>query len=301
MRTTTILLLAAGAALAACGSGAPDAADAPPPGPDAQPGDPFAPPMGSIVITEQRGNWSGQDEPAAGTSITLIDGPRDPFHHEVSRTGECRLLAYTPGNCPGVCDGICTSDGCLPWPRLLDAGAITVTGTSAPLTFMHDEINGRYYPGAVPVDLFEPGATITASAEGGPDLAAFALSTTAPAALETSVPSPLPLSHADDVELRWTPASDGAVMLRISSANTSHGVPYAAIIECASPDDGLITVPGAFVAELGVVYGDPCLVGNECPPATLTRYRRGATTTAAGEVELWAATERVFYVRHDAP
>jgi hypothetical protein len=282
----------------ACGGGD----DPDPPVPDAAPGDPFAPPTGTILIAEQRGNFTGQDVPASAVSATITDGPRSPRNTETERRGECRLLKYLPAPCPEPCDGVCTVDGCILYPRGLDAGSIEVTGTHDPISLWFEPVTGRYRTDPYPIELFDADAELHAVSAGGDDVPAFALAVRTPAALETTIASPFALAAADDAELQWTAGgADTQVFLTISDGNLGHGGPYPTIIECASPDDGSIIVPGAFVAELGVLDGTPCFVGNECPPAVLTRYRRASVATTRGEIELWAATERVFYVTHAPP
>lgn len=279
--------------VAACGGSHTDDPDA---RPDATPGDPFVDPVGTIVVAEQDGQWDGQAGPAAAIQVTLA-APH-PFQIETARTGECRLLEYQPASCPIQCDGVCTQAGCIPWPTPLDAGTITITGTAAPHQLQRDPASGMYWSGALPTDLFADGATITASASGGADLAGFSLSAVAPAPIAIDgLTRPLELPLAADYDVTWTAGTDAAVRLTLTSPNGGHGLPYDTIIECASPDDGVITVPGAFLAALGHVYGGPCLVGHECPPSTLTRYH---TAIATNGIALRVATETVFYVRHDA-
>ena len=299
MRIASMTLLVA----AACGGGPADPgldAGDDGSGPDAPPGDPFGSTVGEALVVEHRGSWSGADEPTSAVSATIVDGPRAPFHREVAREGECRLLRYEPATCPPPCDGICTVDGCIAFPTHLDAGAtLTLAGTLAPLALDRDDVSHQYWLTSVPpADLFSPGASIELSGPGGADVPAFTVATTAPPPLITPIVSPTPLADVD-TELAWTPDTGGGlVFLTISSANAGHGAPYDAIIECASPDDGTITVPGAFIATLGDLSGFACLVGHECPPATLVRYHRGTTTTPAGTLTLRAASGRLFFVSH---
>jgi hypothetical protein len=298
MRSTTILTVLLGAACGGGGAAGPDAGDDT--GPDAAPGDPFGSTTGEALVVEYRGDWNGDDEPTSAVSVTIADGRRAPFHRETAREGECRLLRFEPAPCQSPCDGVCTSEGCVAFPTHLDAGAtLSITGTSTPLSVDHDDVTHQYWLTSVPpVDLFTPGTALELAGPGGADVPAFAVATTAPAPLVTPIVSPLSLIDAD-TELTWTPEpAGGAVFLTISSANVGHGAPYDAVIECASPDDGSVTVPGAFIAALGDLSGFPCLVGHECPPATLVRYHRGTTATPAGTVTLRAAAGRLFYVSH---
>jgi hypothetical protein len=288
MRWSVALVL-----VAACGGGS--SSDDPDARPDSAPGDPFAEPAGTILVSEQDGTWNGDPGPASAIAATLSD--YHPFQRETARTGECRLLEYQPASCPTPCDGVCTMSGCVAWPTPLDAGTITITGTHDPHELQRDTINGQYWSGALPPELFDAGATITASAAGGADFAAFSLSARAPDPIDADITRPLDLPLADDFDVHWTSAGDTSVRLSLVASNGGHGLPYDAIIECVSPDDGTITVPGAFLSALGHIYGAPCLVGHECPPSTLTRYH--AATSPSGVV-LRVATEVVFYVRHDA-
>jgi hypothetical protein len=288
--------------LAGCGGGSGDPgvdAGDDTAGPDALPGDPFTATLGEALVVEHRGSWSGADEPTSAVSVTIVDGARSPFHRETARDGECRLLRYEPATCPTPCDGICTADGCIAFPAHLDAGTtLSLTGTLSPLAFDRDDVSHQYWLTSVPpVDLFTPGASLTLSAPGGADVPAFTVTTTAPPPLVTPIVSPTPLTDAD-TDVTWTPDDGGPVFLTISSANAGHGAPFDSIIECASPDDGTITVPGAFIATLGDLSGFACLVGHECPPATLVRYHRGTTPTPAGTITLRAAAGRLFYASH---
>jgi hypothetical protein len=295
MRATSAILI-----LAACGGGGSDGPDGPP-GPDAAPGDPFADRIGTLFVAEQDGLWDGSPGATSAVRVTLEAGNGHPFHHEVGRQGECRHLDWEVGSCPIVCDGVCTSTGCVPWPVPLDAGTITFTGTHAPIEILRDTVSGRYYhAGALPAELFDAGATITAIAAGGPDLDGFALSAPAPDPIAATIDRPLELPHADDIAIEWTAGGgDASVLLTLTSPNAGHGAPYETIIECASADDGLITVPGSYIEALGSISGTPCLVGHECPPSTLSRYRATRIESPAGDIELRVATELVFFVRHD--
>jgi len=287
--------------VAACGGGG-EGDDGGDDGGDDDGGDPFEPEMGTIAIAEQLGNWSGEAEPGAAATIRFVDGERFPYHREAGREGECRLLRWEPASDCGACEGVCTADGCVAWPVELDAGTLEIDGLNEAVTVVRDDYTGGYFYSPTAADVFAAGAAITARGDGGADVPAFEVTATAPLPLVTAIESPLELPHDTAFELTWTPDDpETRVHLTISSPNAGHGAPFDTIIECASPDDGAITIPGAYALALGVMSGRPCLVGHECPPSTLTRYRAARTTTDAGAVELWLAAERVFYVSHDAP
>lgn len=292
-----VVVVGVGVGVGGCGGGG--TAGDPDARPDSAPGDPFAEPAGTILVSEQDGTWNGDPGPASAIQATLSD--YHPFQRETARMGECRLLEYQPASCPTPCDGVCTMSGCVAWPTPLDAGTITITGTHDPHELQRDAVNGQYWSGALPLELFDAGATITASAAGGADFAAFSLSARAPEPIDADITRPLELPLADDFDLHWVAGGESGVSVRLSlvAPNGGHGLPYDAIIECVSPDDGTITVPGAFLAALGHIYGAPCLVGHECPPSTLTRYHASTSSSSSG-ITLRVATEVVFYVRHDA-
>jgi hypothetical protein len=279
-------------AIAACG-GTSDGDDSSlPDGPPG--GDPFVDRTGLVEVAEQIGNWAGDPIPVSELRIRITDGDRWPFHRETARRGECRLLEFVPASCPINCDFACTVDGCIPFPLHLDAGTLSITGTLAPVTAEREPTTGRYYPTtAPPDDFFDAGASIALDAPGGADVAAIHAVVQAPPPLVTDLVSPLALAD-NDTAIAWTPAAGGDVFLTIASANRGHGAPYDAVIECASSDDGEITVPGNFIAALGDLSGFPCLVGHECPPAVLSRY----AAAIASDVEFRVAAERVFYVMH---
>jgi hypothetical protein len=269
---------------------------------DVDPTPVFDEPFGSIRVIESRASPGGGVPEMAGAVVARFSPEgHHPYHTETMRDGACRMLEYRPGLCPD-CDGICVApDRCVGFPEFLSAGDLTLTGLAIDLTIPFDpDVYPYYWPGPLPAELFTDGAPVEVTSSGA-DVPGFVASTTAPVELDADLDEPYPLVDGADVTLTW-PAPDPAsrIRLTIASPNGGHGAPYDAIIECDAPDLGALVIPRAMIEALPLITGMPCIVGNECPPAQLLRYRRAvAPIPPHGDVELMVGSERQFYVMHD--
>lgn len=130
----------------------------------------------------------------------------------------------------------------------VDAGAVAISGTSAPIAMSFaagDGYDGAFLPDD---ELFVGGETITASAPGA-DGPAFTLSATAPTAVTITTPAwpagqdALTVTRASGFAFTWTGASAGSVVANLSNASQSIGM------SCAFPAaDGAATLPAEALA-----------------------------------------------------
>jgi hypothetical protein len=184
------------------------------------------------------------------------------------------------------------------------AGTLTVSGLLAAPTLVWDMYTGYYPDGALPGDLFAAGDAVEAAAPGdafpGFDLSAAGVATMES---ETITADPLVLSDSADLVVHWTPGDDpeARVWLSISTTNQAHGLPPDAILECDIADVGELVVPKELVAAMPDFRTEGVCVAVDCPPSLLARYRRGAATGSAGEVDLVVESTIEFYAQHGAP
>ena len=213
--------------------------------------DPNAPTL-EIVVAESTSPTLG-----AGSAYATASNP--PFTEPVSPdrivVGDC---AYVPETLPVPCEPECVApehcglDGaCHPQVQKLDAGTITIEGlkvgvTLEPLT-QYLYYTATYTPGEpADGDLFEPGATITASSQGGANVGPFQVSTTGVATLVTPLPCELAPKAGEDLVVTWEPAQGSPVRFEMRSGN--HGDQFSRIV-CEAPDTGSLTVDGALLAK----------------------------------------------------
>ena len=307
-----VVLVACGGDRAALDAAALDANNATPRDAPA-PGEPHfdtGPRRGRIEVMHVRGT-SGQVRPAElqavvsaqPTSAQVVFYGRIGVMHwqaETARVGECRLLEPVPAFC-SACAGLCVStEVCEPYPTYGRAGDLTFTGlTTSPFTLAQlSSVDPLWYAsqGELGTDAFAPDATITVRAPGD-TVPGLEVSSGAVPPLLDQLPVPLELSDSADVRVAWTPAGgDARVRLRLNSNNVGHGRPYLAIIECDSMDDGEIVVDRRLIERFPVTIEVGGCEGSDCPPSTLTRYRRAAVDIEGTPVELVVGARRDFYI-----
>lgn len=290
-------------ALAACGDDPGVPVDAPSEdAPDA--GTPRAR-IGWVDIYEDRFLYEDGTGPMESrrsqVTAQFFQGRPPSFHHQTMAAGACVLREYTPSLCDPACtDGLCVQpDVCEPWPQLISAGRLTVTGLETAVTI--DPQSGYYYPpGVLPADLFDDAARVTASLAGA-DLPAMSLATDAVPALAAAIPNAgITLEPGQDHTIHWTPAGTGRIRVTLNSNNQGHGHPYLAIIECDADDDaGQLTIASALVDAFPETRAWRVCAGSDCPPSTLRRYRRAESPVGADQaVELMVASQISFGVEH---
>jgi hypothetical protein len=234
--------------LAACGDDSPTAMpDANAPQPDAAV-DAFAVRKeGQVVIMEGR-----SPDPSATAVASFVDG---------------RLLVP-----------IATADGCDVFDNTpassLDAGSITITGTSTPLTLVQ-EAAGKVYTTtqSVPDDLFSPAATLTVTATGG-TVPAFTGGVTAPAPLDSLV-IPSSISRATPATITWTAGSGNEVWVLVAALNGA-----ARGMLCRTTDSGSFTLTEAAIAQLPATTTEVSLL--------VYRVKKTVVTAGSWDVMLYA-------------
>ena len=261
-----------------------------------------APPRFDFQISESR-NSDGESELYDGSSVIGTAFEQDPtlFQSEAMRSGECRLLSFTPANCTPFCDGICASENvCEPFPTFASVGALSITGLreQVPLT----EFDGRYSPANTPAtDLFDPLADIELTAAGGSGIAGFSLVARGVEPMVSNIGHFLTLEDGGDLDVSWTPAGGSdRVRLVLRSANAAHGMPLNHIVECDSPDDGSIAIPQAMVEILPNTFPSLFCVSVDCPPSELSRYTVGEATVDGSSAQLVVEHKLTFPLSHNA-
>jgi hypothetical protein len=202
----------------------------------------------------------------------------------VMEAGGCRL--YTRRNL--FCDPPCAGDTtcgeqrqCIQSPTGRNAGTVSITGLSAPVTMMPSPLGRRYDFTTLPHPGFAPSADIRLRATGG-DVAAFSLRGwgVSPLALQTEAPV---LDAGKDLVLAWTPGPAGPAHVVSELKLDQHG-PTGAMLVCDGPDEGMATIPGAVIDAL-VALG-----ATGIPKITVARRTVNATDLASGCVELLVST-----------
>jgi hypothetical protein len=163
-----------------------------------------------------------------------------------------------------------TADGCLTMANApaasLSAGAITITGTTEPLTLTQPSAGEVYVPdGDPPTNLFEPGATLTVAAAGDA-VPAFTGTVVAPVPL-ADVVFPVALSRASSATVTWTADTAPAMWLLVNSATATEDA-----MLCRTTDTGSFTLTPAALA----------LLPTPVTKVSIAIYRLDETMVAAG-------------------
>lgn len=299
------LALAFTLAAAACGdaSSTPDAAT------DAQAidGGVDYQPLGTLNILEDR--WispsDGTSAPRSTVQGFFLSAPPLRWHTVENQGPDCVLRRFVPSSCTPVCTGdeVCVvGNTCQVAPDLASAGRLTVTGLTAPVTI--DPV-GKYYAAetVLPDDLFAPDATITASFAGAA-LPAMTMSRRGVEPLVADLGRYRVLEAGRAHTITWTPAStdDSRVKLVLNANNRGHGAPYEAIIECDVLDRlGSLSVPVEMIDAFPATEPWEVCAGSDCPPSTLTRYRRDIVDVPGGQAYLVVGSRISFGIQHAAP
>jgi hypothetical protein len=261
---------------------------------------------GEITAHESQLGEDGYQNRTVWGSI-VEERPR--FHRLEMEEGSCRFWSWSVQTCDD-CEGICDAEGsCVPYPTQLSAGTLTVSGLVDGSVTMAPSEYGYYPEQGFPDDLYEPGAAISASFAGGPDLMAFELEARGVDPIEIDLVDggselgdrdALRLEDGSDLTLSWAPARPGTrVLLEIKSENQGHGLPIDALIECEGPDTGSLTVPRAMVEAFPLKGYAYICVGRDCPFSTLTRYTWDRASVSGVEVELRVEHRREFIAVHE--
>ena len=202
---------------------------------------------GGVLMTRRT-----QPDGVAGPSsigIRLNDRPPIPHHLLMEEVGACQYWFINP--LPPACDPPCEAytqwcgegNVCNPWPKRLSAGTVDIEGLSLPVSVTPDETGWYTVPGGLPADLFEQGATISATFAGSPEYAAFEGQTSGVGEFALSVELPYLMEDGKDNVLTWTPTADDSVV-ELAIQTGWHGNPPTDIIWCTAPEsDGQIVIP----------------------------------------------------------
>jgi hypothetical protein len=213
----------------------------------------------------------------------------------VDREGDCAIYHNPmPGLCEECSDGACTPDGiCTPWPREIDAGAITISGLDLDLAFLWDAERASYRPEPEVIgDLFADGDMITVEAAGG-DHPPFLLEARGVADLAEPIEM-IELVDEADFPLRWT-ADGGGARIELALRVGWHGVPYEAMLLCNTADDGELDIPRGLIAQMPPAGG----VGLFPWPSELTRLSRSIVEGPNGTIELVVGSAAAIWFTHD--
>jgi len=221
------------------------------------------------------------------------DGP-NPFElAAVVEDGSCAFYGWDHiPNCDPPCESpeYCTlDDECLPYPDLVSAGTLTVTGTDPPLEIEPDT-GPDYSTGAAMPYLYEAGAELTLSAPGSDAVDPFELTV-------AGVGGPMDPRHltvfmvpGEDLLVEWTPAevpSDARMEVGFS---IDHHALIGGYARCDVPDaDGQVTVPASITDAL---FG----TGAHPENGDLVRYTRTAVETNLGCAEWISYTDGFIHV-----
>ncbi|HUS66773.1 MAG TPA: hypothetical protein VMZ28_19685 [Kofleriaceae bacterium] len=291
----TLLILLAGCGGDDDGGATPDGGD-----------DPAADGGGGDRVTDYVPNRVGSIELVEDGSIgtTAIAALRDkaqlPTASLLASQGECEIWTHplAQASCDPPCaDGYCAAtDECVPFPVLVDAGTITVTGLTEALSFASGEFGYQPDPEFPPEDLFAADAVITAEAAGA-DADGFTLEAqgvpTLVADLDLEFDTTLVLEDGVDREIRWTAEDAGTIQLGVQVG--WHGAAYEALLLCEADDDGSLTIPGGLVTQFPRASN-----GMEQHASWIARITRDTVTIDGGPVELVVASQvRIPQLRHD--
>jgi hypothetical protein len=216
---------------------------------------------------------------AVGGAVASGVAPED-VPEMVSQEGDCRVLRRRNLFCNPPCgaDTTCGEGGaCIPRPTGLNAGTISITGLSAPVTMMPGQIGRHYDFVGLPPPGFQPGAAVLLQASGA-EVAPFVLQGRGIAALE--VPGDkLLLEPGKPFEVKWTAGPPGPARIALQIAIDQHGLSHASL-QCDVPDQGAATI-GAGLIDALIAQGT-----SGFPKLTAIRRTADTATVAHGCVEL---------------
>ncbi len=235
-----------------------------------------------IELTESRSAEAGTVAPYASVYNPWSS---DGAWVEALRVGDCVFNEALLETCDPPCElpDVCQVDGtCAPPVARRSAGPIEVTGLTSALLLTpqdpQDYYTASFNPEPAEGQLFGEGDSITANATGA-SVPAFTVTTTGVADLITDLPCELPLDGTEDLELTWTPATQGdPITFVLQSGN--HGAQFSSVV-CETDDSGSLVVDASLVA---------AYLGGFHPLQrwTLTRSSEGATSIDDVRVELRA-------------
>ncbi len=198
------------------------------------------------------------------------------------------LMDPTPCTPPCLAGSTCIRGQCQPIPDVLSAGRITFTGLNAEVRATPG--TDGYYPVQtdLPVDLFDTGAEVQATAEGA-DLPAFTLHAWGVEDLEAQADA-IHFQAGTSLQVAWTPAvipvPGTRIQLRIETG--WHGSTHLTTLWCETDDDGTLEVPASLTALV------PQVTCGKCEQSWLGRLTREILPTDAGPIELQVISRVAF-------
>jgi hypothetical protein len=223
----------------------------------------------------------------------VSDGPPLELHHEVERSGMCRLLRFEPSICAPAClpPAVCVDRACVTAPSFLPAGDVTPDGVGlGPIAVTEDPFHGYFWDREVETELDMPRLTASGDAVPAFDLSVCPVDAPTPdedwsAQLEAR-------ADGESVTLRWSdPVDTARIYLRMTTGVGTHGGISPVEIECEGPDLGILELPGSY---LDALYAEGWSCG-ECGGNDLARYHADRTEGAEPIVELRVESATNFW------
>ncbi len=202
-------------------------------------------------------NDQGEPMPYVGFERAVVFDAIDTRgpSRELMKVGACRLLlpAEDAPPCAPECksEQTCTKRGCVPTPKAVDVGQVSVTGLKSPFTLKKNDDTKVYFStDALSTSAIEEGKTITLAASGGAaGYGPFSLKGAGIAALKIPA-TPLPVKDGDSVVITWDPpAKAGPTRVFLDFSFDRHGSALAKIT-CDVPDTGSTAIDATLVREL---------------------------------------------------
>jgi hypothetical protein len=190
-------------------------------------------------------HWDSPGEGFATVSGEVLNGviPVTVLFEKASQGG-CVLWQKINPFCEDPCepDEACNHAGeCVPYPLPQDVGPIPVNGLTSALILEADAY-GYYWDTTVSYPLFEPGARITAKADG-----LFELRGIGVGAIELPEEA-WELVPGQDMPVTWTPG-DGNGRVELTFNIDQHGITPLTMI-CDLPDTGSASVPATLLEQM---------------------------------------------------
>ncbi len=213
--------------------------------PDAAPPEPDAGPrperlVASVLLTEIPQGESATAAVAVGAPVELNDEPG------------CVVVDVDPNAAPPARE------------RDFDVGDVTVTGASGgDLVFARDGARLYVANRGVGDNVFDDGATLTASAPGGLHVDAFTLELAAPAQVRLGDPGFLEEhDRDDDLPVRWNAAGGTTVVVTVFPSGGDGSPERGNWVFCGAPDTGSFTVPAQQLSQVtpGAPFGVTAVV-----------------------------------------
>jgi hypothetical protein len=223
---------------------------------------------------------------------------------ESARAGDCVLFEWEPSLCDPACeDGICHEGECSPFPELVSAGTLTVDIDGD----RHEvSANAPTYWGAIyrsPLQAAPEADALVTVCAAGDQAGGFGAELRAVEPLTGALPDDVVMELVDggDLEVTWDGSSDARVRLTLAADNMAHGLPWRAILECDTEDDGSLAVPQELIESFPRVSRpgeNYACSGTDCPTSTLVRYRAARIDEPDLSVEVRVESAVHFWVEH---